>query len=336
MTAPPGGPFGPDPSGPNPYGQDPYWGGQPQGQPQGGQYSYPPSGPYSYPPGGQYSYPPGGPYPSPQGGTDPSAPYPPQQFPPNWPGGPYPPGPPPGGRRSKAPWLIVAGIALVGVIAVAAIVVVSLTKDNKSPNANPSGPPSATTSAPTSQPSSSEQDATDCTPNVSGGEKPPGNTIEAGKLSFLATAAPGWTVFSDDQNPNLIGALGVSQTVPGANQWAMSAEVAVTNFVASMDVSAQASKLIQCVASGPGYANASPTLGPTKTSSTTVDGIKAARVDADIAIADTSKGVKGDSVVIIAVDTKPVTVFLGGTPIGDAASAATINQVIAALKVTKS
>ena len=260
----------------------------------------------------------------------------PQQFPPNWPGGPYPPGPPPGGRRSKAPWLIVAGIALVGVIAVAAIVVVSLTKDNKSPNANPSGPPSATTSAPTSQPSSSEQDATDCTPNVSGGEKPPGNTIEAGKLSFLATAAPGWTVFSDDQNPNLIGALGVSQTVPGANQWAMSAEVAVTNFVASMDVSAQASKLIQCVASGPGYANASPTLGPTKTSSTTVDGIKAARVDADIAIADTSKGVKGDSVVIIAVDTKPVTVFLGGTPIGDAASAATINQVIAALKVTKS
>ncbi len=336
MTAPPGGPFGPDPSGPNPYGQDPYWGGQPQGHPQGGQYSYPPSGPYSYPPGGQYSYPPGGPYPSPQGGTDPSAPYPPQQFPPNWPGGPYPPGPPPGGRRSKAPWLIVAGIALVGVIAVAAIVVVSLTKDNKSPNANPSGPPSATTSAPTSQPSSSEQDATDCTPNVSGGEKPPGNTIEAGKLSFLATAAPGWTVFSDDQNPNLIGALGVSQTVPGANQWAMSAEVAVTNFVASMDVSAQASKLIQCVASGPGYANASPTLGPTKTSSTTVDGIKAARVDADIAIADTSKGVKGDSVVIIAVDTKPVTVFLGGTPIGDAASAATINQVIAALKVTKS
>ncbi|MGA7050418.1 MAG: hypothetical protein WBZ37_03955 [Mycobacterium sp.] len=332
MTAPPGGPFGPDPSGPNPYGQEPYWGSQPQGGP----YSYPPSGPYSYPPSGPYSYPPGGPYPNPQGGTDPSGPYPPQQFPPNWPGGPYPPGPPPGGRRSKAPWLIVAGIALVGVIAVAAIVVVSLTKDNKSPNANPSGPPSATTSAPTSQPSSSEQDATDCTPNVSGGEKPPGNTIEAGKLSFLATAAPGWTVFSDDQNPNLIGALGVSQTVPGANQWAMSAEVAVTNFVASMDVSAQASKLIQCVATGPGYANASPTLGPTKTSSTTVDGIKAARVDADIAIADTSKGVKGDSVVIIAVDTKPVTVFLGGTPIGDAASAATINQVIAALKVTKS
>ena len=42
------------------------------------------------------------------------------------------------------------------------------------------------------------------------------------------------------------------------------------------------------------------------------------------------------TVVIIAVDTKPVTVFVGGSPIGDAASAGVINQVIAALRVTKS
>jgi hypothetical protein len=102
-----------------------------------------------------------------------------------------------------------------------------------------------------------------------------------------------------------------------------------------MDVNAQASKLMQCVASGPGYANASPTLGPTRTSSITVDGIKAARVDADVTIADAARNVKGDSLVIVAVDTKPVTIFLGATPIGDAASAAAINQVIAALKVAK-
>ncbi len=325
MTSPPGGPYGQDPSGSNPYGQDPYRGGQPPG----GEYPYQPGSPYSYPPGG---YPPQQ-YPPQQ--------YPPQQYPqpgqqyqPNWPGGPYPPGPPPNGPRSRTPWLILAGIAVLGVIAVVALVVIGLTKDTDSPKATHS--PSATTSAPTSQPSNSEQDATDCTPNVSGGEKPPGDTIGAGKLSFLSTAAPGWTVFSDDQNPNLIGALGVSQTVPGANQWAMSAEVAVTNFVTSMDVSAQAAKLMQCLVAGPGYANASPTLGPIKASSTTVDGIKAARADADIAIADASKGVKGDSVVIIAVDTKPVTVFLGGSPIGDAASAGVINQVIAALRVTKS
>ncbi len=321
MTSPPGGPYGQDPSGSNPYGQDPYRGGQPQG----GEYPYQPGNPYSYPPGG---------YPPQQ--------FPPQQYPPagqpypppNWPGGPYPPGPPPNGPRSKTPWLILAGIAVLGVIAVVALVVIGLTKDNNSPKANHSAP--ATTSIPTSQPINSDQNATECTPNVSGGEKPPGDTIGAGKLSFLSTAAPGWTVFSDDQNPNLIGALGVSQPVPGASQWAMSAEVAVTNFVTSMDVSTQASKLMQCVAGGPGYANAMPTLGPLKTSSITVDGIKAARVDADIAIADASKGVKGDSVVVIAVDTKPVTVFIGGSPIGDAASAGVINQVIAALRVTKS
>jgi hypothetical protein len=89
------------------------------------------------------------------------------------------------------------------------------------------------------------------------------------------------------------------------------------------------------VANGPGYANASPTLGPTKTSSITVDGVKAARVDADVTIADTSRNVKGDSLVIIAVATKPVTVFLGATPIGDAGSAAIIGKVVAALKVRK-
>jgi hypothetical protein len=141
--------------------------------------------------------------------------------------------------------------------------------------------------------------------------------------------------FTDDQTQNLIGAVGLAQEVPGASQWVMQAELAVTNFVTSMDVSAQASKLMQCVANGPGYANASPTLGPTKTSSITVDGTKAARVDADVTIADPARNVKGDSVTIIAVDTKPVTIFLGATPIGDAASAATLNQVIAALKVSK-
>jgi hypothetical protein len=315
MTAPPGGPYGQDPYGTNPYGQGPYWGGQPQG------------GPYQYPQGGPYSYPPGGPYPQPG-----------QQVPPGWPAGPYPPGPPPGGPRSKMPWLILAGVAVLAVIALVVILALSLGNSNKSTKANPSGPSVAPSSqsVPTSGPNNSEQTATDCTANVSGGEKPAGGSpISAGALSFPTTAAPGWMPISDDQTPNLIGAVGVAKEVPGANQWMMQAEVAVTNFVSSMDVTAQASKLLQCVAGGPGYANASPTLGPTKTSSITVDGIKAARVDADVTIGDPSRNVKGDSLTIVAVDTKPVTIFMGATPIGDADSAATINQVIAALKVAK-
>ena len=324
MTAPPGGPYGQDPYGTNPYGQGPYWGGQPQG------------GGYPYPP-------PGGPYVNPQGAANPYAAggYPPQQFPqpgqqvpPGWPGGPYPPEPPPRGPRSKAPWLILAGVAVLGVIALVVILVIGLSGGNEAPTANPSGPP-ATTGAPSSQPNNSEQTATGCTPNVSGAEKPAGDTISAGKLSFPTSATPGWQGFSDDQTPNLVSAVGVGQEVPSANQWMMQAEVAITNFVTSMDVGAQASKLIGCVANGPGYANASPTLGPTKTSSIMVDGVKAARVDADVTIADTSRNVKGDSVTIIAVGTEPVTVFLAATPIGDAGSAAIISKVIAALQVTK-
>lgn len=309
MTVPPGGPYGQDPYGTNPYGQEPYWGGQPPG----GGYPYPPPGG----PGTPYA---AGPYPPQQ------YPYPGQQVPPGWPPpGPYPP------PRSKAPWLVLAGLAALGVIVLVAILAIGLSGGNKSTKAGPSSSPSA----PTSQPGNSEQTATGCTPNVSGGEKPAGDTIGAGKLSFPASAAPGWTGFSDDQTPNLIGAVGVGQDVPGANQWMMQAEVAVTNFVPSMNVGAQASKLMDCVANGPGYANASPTLGPTKTSSVTVDGVKAARVDAEVTIADVSRNVKGDSLVIIAVNTKPVTVFLGATPIGDAGSAGVINRVIAALKVRK-
>jgi len=328
MTAPPGGPYGQNPYGTNPYGQQPQWGGQPPGGPG----PYPPGSPYANPypyqqvPQPGQEFPPGGP----------TGPYPPGPYPPGAP----PPGPPPRGPRSKWPWLILGGIAVLGVVALVVVLVLNLGGTDKSttatsPATSPAKSP-ATTSAPTSQPSNA-QTATDCTPNVSSGPVPAGNTISAGKLSFPANAAPGWSPVSDDESPNLIGAVGVAQPVPGATDWVMQAEVAVTNFVPSMDVTAQASKLMECTASGPGYLKATPTVGPTKTSSITVDGVKAARVDADIRIApDPSRGnVKGDSVTIIAVDTKPITIFMGASPIGDAAGAATINQVIAALKVRK-
>ena len=109
---------------------------------------------------------------------------------------------------------------MLGVVALVATLVVMLSgDDNKSPSAAPST--ATTTSAPTSTPKSAAQNATDCAPNVSAGETPKGDAIIAGKLSFPASAAPGWSPFSDDQDPNLIGAVGVSQDVPGANQWMM-------------------------------------------------------------------------------------------------------------------
>jgi hypothetical protein len=300
MTAPPGGPYGHNPYGTNPSGQEPHWAGQPQG------------GPNPYPPGGPYG-----------------APYPPQQPPPPGPGFPRgaPPGPPPRRPRSKLPWLIAAGVAVLAVVAVVVILVVNSRDGNKS------APASA--SAPTSPPNNSQQTATDCTPNASAGQRPTGNKISAGRLSFPSNVAPGWSPGADDQSPNLIGAVGVAQEVPGISDWMMEAEVAITNFVPSMDVTAQATKLMQCVANGPGYADAAPTLGPMKTSPMMIDGVKATRVDADIVINDPTRNTKGDSVTIIAVDTKPVTVFMGARPIGDPGNAATINQVIAALKVSK-
>jgi hypothetical protein len=332
MTIPPEGPRGQDPYESNPYGPGPYWGGQPQGE----SYPYPPGGQYPGQPGGTAPYggyppqypPPGQGY-APQGYPPPGQPYPPG----GWQGGPYPPGPPPpAGPRSKLPWIILAA-ALLGVVALVAALALWFGRGNKSHTPIPSAQP--TSSAQATQPSTAEQNPAGCSPNGSGGEKPTGDTISAGKLSFPASAAPGWAAFADDQTPGLAEAVGVGQDVPGANQWMMQAEVAVTNLASGMDITAQASKLLECVVAGPGYATSMPTQGPVKTSSLMVDGVKAARVDADVTIGDPSRNVKGDSVTIIVVDTKPVTVFMSATPIGDAASAATISHVIAALKVKK-
>ena len=162
----------------------------------------------------------------------------------------------------------------------------------------------------------------------------PDESASAGALSFPVSVATGWTHgISDDSLPNAIDAVGVAQQVPDT-QWIMQAEVAISNLVASMGVNDQANKLLTCIAQGPGYAGASPVLGEVRSSEITVDGTKAARVDADITVAP-DKGVPGDSVVVIAVDTKPVTIFLGATAIGDKASAAIVDKVIASLKVSK-
>jgi hypothetical protein len=381
MTAPPGGPYGQDPSA-NPYWQNPYWGGQPQGepyqggqpqgepyqggqpqgdqyqggQPQGDPYQNPQGGPHQQPPHGDpyafgsapthqaplpgQQYPPGsyppGPYPP---GPYPPGPYPPGQYPPGpYPPGQYPPGPPPGGPRSKKSWLIGGGIALLAVIALVVALVLIVGHHNNSNQAEPStagsAPSSASPGAP--QPGGSQQNATDCTPNVSGGDAPSGDTVSAGALSFPTSAAPGWMPISDSSTPNAIGAVGVAQEVPNANQWMMQAELAVTNFVTSMSVDDQASKLMNCFVTGPGYSQSGPSLGPIKTSTTTVDGTEAARADADITISDSTRHVPGDSVTIIAVKTKPVTIFFGASPIGDAGSRATIDAVIAALEVKQS
>ena len=113
------------------------------------------------------------------------------------------------------------------------------------------------------------QTASDCTPNVSGGDKP-AERPRSRRASFVPGhrgARLDAVLGRPDSESHWRG--GLAQEVPGANQWVMQAEVAVSNFVSSMDVTAQAAKLMNCVAEGPGYSNASPTLGPIKKSSIT-------------------------------------------------------------------
>ncbi|MEZ0365263.1 hypothetical protein ACAG26_16405 [Mycobacterium sp. pUA109] len=283
-----------------PQGQPPYWGGPP------------PPGPYPHPP--------------------PGTPVGPSAYPPHgWPTGPYPPGPPPRQPGSMKAWVIATVVAVLLTAALVVTLVFVGGRGHKSAQSTPSSAAGPSTSAP----DTSAQTATDCTPNVSAGLPAGGDSVSAGGLSFPASAAPGWTPFGDDSLPNAIDAVGVAQAVFGASHWIMQAEVAESNFVTSMDIQKQASKLMTCVANGPGYAQVSPSLGPIKTSSIKVDGTDAARVDADITIGDASRNVPGDSVIVIAVKTTPVTFFLGATPIGDASARATVEGVISALKVTK-
>lgn len=341
MTAPPGGPHGPNPYGPDPYSQNPY-GQNPYGQnpgwgppPQGGQPGYPPPGaPYGVDPYAQTQY-----YPTGQ---------PPGGYPPPGGGGPgeLPPPPPP----SKAPWVIgvVAAVLVLAIVGVTAIFVMRNDDDTAAGPANPSlstsppvsmtpQSPTSSSGAPSTSPSSpggGQQTATDCTDNVSGGDLT-GDVAQAGALGFPVTVAPGWQAIADTNVPNGIGVVGVASPVPTAKDWMMEAVVGVSNLVADMDITEQASKLLACVAAGPGYAGADPTLNTPKKSSVTVDGVDAARVDADVTIGDDTRGLPGDVVTVIAVKTEPVTFFLSTHPIGDADSQRTVDDIIGALKVDK-
>ncbi|OBJ67888.1 hypothetical protein [Mycobacterium sp. 1274756.6] len=348
MTAPPGGPYGQDPYGQHPYGQNPYgpdpaWGNQPPGQqppadpyaetqyyqtpPPGGQYP-PPGGYPPYPPPGQYpGYPPGSPYP-----TGPSGPA----------------GPPP--RKSRTPWVIgaIAAVLVVGILVAAVVFAVrgddgststatsSLT--TSSPVSQPPLTPSTATSTPSTSPSTSasasgEQTATECTGNVSAGTLT-GSVAQAGDLGFPLSAAPGWAPAADGSLPNAIDVIGVIREVADAQDWMMEAMVGVTNFVPSMSPADQASKLLTCVSEGPGFQGLSPTLGTPKKSAIKVDGVDAERVEAEVTIGDTTRGVSGDHVVVITVKTDPVTFFLATTPIGDTESQDQVQKIIDALKVS--
>lgn len=103
----------------------------------------------------------------------------------------------------------------------------------------------------------------------------------------------------------------------------MQAEVGTTNLDAGMNLTDQAKKLMECIGKGPGYNTngATGTLGNVTTAATTVDGTPAVRATGNVTVAGRPE-VAGDSITVIAVQTKPVTYFFGAVPIGDTASQA--------------
>jgi len=91
------------------------------------------------------------------------------------------------------------GLAVLGVVALVATLVVMFSGDDKkSPSARPRPP---RRQAPRRRrrraPRRTPRLRSECGP----GETPKGDAIFAGKLSFPASAAPGWSPFSDDQDP---------------------------------------------------------------------------------------------------------------------------------------
>lgn len=311
MTNPPN-----DPYGQNPYGQDPY--GQPN--------------PYGQQPPGQYG---ADPYAAdPYGTTGAYGAQQPPQFAAG--GGQFPPPPPP--KKPSTTWWWVGG----GLLVIAAVValVVGLTVDWSSSSSSSAASSSTSTQPSTgstdqstpANPNSALQTATACTPNASSGTTPSG-TAAAGPLSFPLSAAPGWTPYADASMPNSISMVGAINDLPDA-RWMMQVEVGITNFVPTMSVADQATKLINCIAQGPGYNQAQPVLGPVTSTNIMVDGVPAVQSDANVTV--TGRPVPGDSVRIVVVATNPVTYFFGATPIGDTANRAVVEGVQGALKVSNS
>ena len=165
------------------------------------------------------------------------------------------------------------------------------------------------------------QNATDCTDGTSNGEVPTGELVSAGGLSFPRDVAPSWDLVADEDMPNSIDAVALSDTVFYDESkdlgWEANLTVGSTNFVQSLSLADQAQLMLTCLVSD-SYAGASPTVAAATSTPGRLDGVPTATIEAAVSAVTIDPTITGDDVVLTIVGTQPSSYFLAETPFEDA------------------
>ncbi|MCF8587863.1 serine/threonine-protein kinase [Gordonia liuliyuniae] len=328
----PSGPQAPGPQTPGPPPQNaglPYPGAQQPGTQQPGTQQ---SGPQQFAPQ-QFAY-----------GSGPLGPQPPYGGPPQPPYG--PPGgngSGPGGGRGKQIVLILGAIVLVAALATGlAFVVKAAIGDDGDDEAD--GPSSTVPSSVTTSPSTSNSNpaVVNGVPTQCVNGQPASNTstrqLSSGKISIPSTVLPsGWDPDRGTHFPFVAQADGVTlNRPPGAATWVAQIAVGVLPSDFNAHTEEIARKYIECLSVGPGYDTVSVgALRYGQVINAKVDNRDTdyTLLNATIPVSNGPSGVTGDDVLVVVVDSRPMTVAIGISPIGDASTQQAVDKAVRGLLV---
>lgn len=256
----------------------------------------------------------------------------------------------PGGSKGKQIGLIVGAVVLVAALAVGlAFIVKSVSGGDDDTKASGTTSGTGGDTSVTSPPPSTSATATD--PAVVNGVptrcvdgRTTTNTsttrLTSGKMSIPAAEMPsGWRADYSSRFPFVTQADGVTLNRPSSTSTGWIAQIAVG--VLPSDFSTQtediARKVVECLSTGPGYstvtvgtvrydAPVNATLNERDTAYTLLN--------ASIPVTGGPDGITGDDVIVVVVNSRPMTVAVGLSPIGDTRTRGAVDKAVRGLLVT--
>ncbi|EGD56228.1 serine/threonine protein kinase-like protein [Gordonia neofelifaecis NRRL B-59395] len=310
-AAPQSYPAGPSPQDRSPQNPGAQYGSAPYGGPA-------PQGPYGPPPGGYGRQPYGSGYPPEQPSDA-------------------------GGRKG----VLIAAAVLV-ILALVAVAGYFVLRDDSGSDTAAADTTSATTAQPPESASPSTPAGTD--PAVVAGvptqcaagtttQSTSAQTVASGPISIPPSDLPttGWRPDNTSQVPFARAANGISASRPvGSSGWMAQITVGTLPSSFKTNTEAIARKLVDCLPSSPGYSmvDASPPQ---------IEGVQNEKLDdkvtpytlirARIDVRNQRSGVPGDDLVVVVVNSSPMTFAFGSSPINDSATKAEVDKAIVNLQV---
>lgn len=264
----------------------------------------------------------------------------PQQFgqPPQYPGG--RPGQTSGGGGK--PTAVIVGAIVVVVALVAGLVIWLVTRggDDSSTTAASSSASSSTTSSTTSSTAVDPAVVAGVPTQCSTGQTTH-NTVTtrltSGKIEIPTTAMPsGWSSDRGSQFPFVTDADGVYKSVDA--NWVAQIAVGTLPSAFATDTEAIARKFLECLTVSSGYRSvtvSTPTGTVVEPHELEKSNTKVSLLTSDIPVTGAPAGIRGDSIILAVVNSSPMTIAIGISPIGDTATQTTVRNAVQGLLASR-